>query len=673
MMGLVAFSALAALFQVAALSIGGATLTVPLLAAIAMLSIACTFGGATMLALADRPLVARLPAAFVAGYGLVSISMFALAALSGLSPLISVAGFTIAGVVGAFVFGRDRPSAGWTDTALAALIALAVLALSVSTMGSVVALDKTGVFPMWVDAYLHAISIYGFTAMNAIPTDPELFGATVVPYHYGSFLPPAALIEASGLDGLTVVAAHQVPLGLFVGALGLYVLVGQVAGRAAAMIALSLLVLLPDPSTYMLRSGWFDVVWLLYTSPGAGYGIGLCFLSAACLHAGIGGGRSGGRLVALAVALALLAVFLRVQMFMLLAPPLLAVWLWATFPRARRSLGIASTLGVLAIFAALALFPSLRALWIEQSHISEYLQLSMRLTVHYKEWIAPLIGKGAASGLVKLGLVIVLSLGVLLLVAPVLATAKVRKLGADPIDLLPAFALATYVLLILFAPAGSNGSATEYKHRHFIELYWLFAGFSAIWASSLFAARQITAAAFVTTIAAMGLAFAVSGRPIDAPDTAAMPWSKAFFNAPATKGVRAAAAFVSQQMKPGDVFAAETKASAINIGAINEFMARVDIPAYVARADLKSLRSPCHASAVADRLGVLGRIEDATDIASALGLLRQAGPAFYVRLSGFPRWDPTGSYAAFSDQGIAVYETGAPVRDRAFWSICDTD
>ena len=673
MIGLVAFSTLAALFQVVALSIGGAALTVLLLAAIAMLCIACTFCGATMLVLAGRPLMAQLPAAFVAGYGLVSISMFALAALSGLSPLSSVAGFAVAGVIGAFLLGRNRPSAGWTDLALAALVALAVLALSVSTMASVVTLDKTGVFPMWIDAYLHAISIYGFTGTNGIPTDPELFGATVVPYHYGSFLPPAALIEASGLDGLTAVAAHQVPLGLFVGALGLYVLVGQVAGRAAAMIALSMLVLLPDPSSYMLRSGWFDVVWLLYTSPGAGYGMGLCFLSAACLHASIGIGRSGWRVVTLAVALALLAILLRIQMFMLLAPPLLAVWLWATFPRTRRSLVKGPALGLLAIFVALALFPTLRALWIEQSHIAEYLQLSMRLTVHYKDWIAPWIGNGALSALLKLGLVVVLSLGLLLLVAPFLAAAKVRKLGATPIDLLPAFALGTYVLLILFAPAGSNGSPTEYKHRHFIELYWLFVGFSAIWASSLFPARRITAAAFVTTTAALVLAFAVSGRPIDAPDTAAMPWSKTFFDAPATKGVGAAAAFVSQRMKPGDVFAADAKASTIDIGAINEFMARVDIPAYVARAELKSLRSPCHASAVADRLGVLNRIEDATDVASALDLLRQAGPAFYVRLSGFPRWDPTGRHAAFSDQGIAVYESGAPVRGRAFWSICDID
>ena len=86
---------------------------------------------------------------------------------------------------------------------------------------------------------------------------------------------------------------------------------------------------------------------------------------------------------------------------------------------------------------------------------------------------------------------------------------------------------------------------------------------------------------------------------------------------------------------------------------------------------LKALRSPCHAAVVADRLALLGRVAAAPDATTALGLLAEAGVGYYLALSGLPDWDKAGEKAAFLTDGMAVYITKTPVRDAAFWAMCN--
>ena len=665
-----AFAAVVALFQLVALHLGGAALSPALAGAVTALTLSCLGIGDALLRLAGHPLHAALPAAFVAGFGVVSVTLFALAQTAGLSPLTGVEVFAAAGLIVLLLPDGERPD-GRADLGWTLIIALVVLAVALSAIRAPVVMQTDGVLPIWYDFLLHGISINAFAGLQGLPTDPEMAGATLIPYHYAPFVPPAALIEAAGMTGLTAAAAHLLPLGLLIGAMGLYALVTQLAGRGAAVIALALLVLVPDPADYMLRSGWFDMAWIVFGSPGSGYGMGLCFVAAASLTASLRQHGTWDRALLLGVGLALLSILERVQMFMLLAPPLLAVWIWAAGPRWRRGLVIGTALFLLVLTVVLVALPGVRADWLARAKVIEYLEIAVNWSERYATWIAPHIGTGFPARAAQLGLVVLLSLGVFLLAAPVAAAMKLRRAGAEPMDLLPGLTLAMYVFLVLFAPPGFNGDHSEYKHRHMVELYFLFAGFTAAWALRGLPKRVSRPLAGAAALAALAVAGLVAGRPIDAPNVAGLPWAGPFHGQPVAKGVPQVTAFLAAEAKPGAVMATDATTAAARLGPMTEVMGLVDLPAYLARGDLKALRSPCHAAVVADRLALLGRVAAAPDATTALGLLAEAGVGYYLALSGLPDWDKAGEKAAFLTDGMAVYITKTPVRDAAFWAMCN--
>jgi hypothetical protein len=637
------------------------------------LALACQSVGHVLLRLAGTPLRADLPSAFVAGFALVSVALFGLAVTIGLSPVLGIAGFAVAGGALALWLGAGPNPArdDWADIGWTVVIMVVVVAVALSAIQSPVTLESQGILPIWYDALLHGISVQAFAGMAGRPIDPELAGASLVLYHYAPFVPPAALVEATGISGLTATSGQVLPLGLLIGGLGLYALVVQLAGRAAGVVALALVVIVPDPADYMLLSGWFDMAWLMFGSVGSGYGMGLCFVAAACLTAALGGAAHRRRVLALAVALALLSILERVQMFMLLAPPLLAVWMWAAGPRWRRGLVIGTALFLLVLTVVLVALPEVRAEWLARAKVIEYFEIAVNWSEHYATWVAPYIGTGFPARLAQLGVIVALSLGVFLLAAPVAGWAKLRRVGAEPMDLLPILTLAMYVFLILFAPPGSNGDHSEYKHRHVVELYALTVGLTAAWALRALPDRLTWPLAVRAAVAALAVAGIVAGRPIDAPNVAGLPWAAPFHGQTVPKAVPQVAAFLTSQAKAGEVMATDATTANARLGPMTEVMALVDLPAYLARGDLKARRSPCHAAVVAERLALLSRVDAAPDAATAMTLLADAGISYFLPLSGLPTWDKTGEKAAFLTDGVGVYITNFQARDATFWAICN--
>lgn len=669
MMRQIAFALIVTLFQLVTLRHAGAGMSLPLVVLAAGLSVACLTVGQMVLRFAGNPLRSDLPAAFVAGFGVVSVALFGLAVTLGLSPVLGIAGFAVAGL--APVLWRGPAGQGdWADIAVTLGLAGVVVAVAWSAIGSPVTLASQGTLPIWYDALLHGISVQAFVGLDGPPMDPELAGASLIFYHYAPFVPPAAFAQVGGLNGLTATTGLLLPLGLLIGGLGLYALVVQLAGRAAGVVALALVVIVPDPADYMLLSGWFDMAWLMFGSVGSGYGMGLCFVAAACVQAGLGAAANRRRILALAAALALLSILERVQMFMLLAPPLLAVWMWAAGPRWRRGLVIGTALFLLALTVVLVALPAVKAEWLARAKVIEYFEIAVNWSERYATWIAPFIGTGFPARAAQLGVIVALSLGVFLLAAPVAAWAKLRRVGAEPMDLLPLLTLAMYVFLILFAPPGSNGDHSEYKHRPVVELYALAVGFTAAWALRALPERLTRPLAVLAAVVALAVAGMVAGRPIDAPNVAALPWAAPFHGQTVPKAIPQVAAFLSTQAKAGEVMATDATTANARLGPMTEVMALVDLPAYLARGDLKAMRSPCHAAVVAERLALLAKVDAAPDADSALTLLADAGISYYVPFSGLPTWDKTGEKAAFLTDGVGVYITHAQAQDATFRAIC---
>ncbi|CUX63230.1 MULTISPECIES: hypothetical protein [Agrobacterium] len=657
------FSVAVALFQLTALYLGGADVTLSLAGVVMAFSLGVMATGDAVLRWVDMPIKAHLPAAFVIGYGIVSVTLFVLSRSIGLSPLTGILLLAVPALPALVLFARTNTLEDLTDLGWLVVIAACIGAIALSAICSPIAIQTRGILTSWYDFFLHGISIQAFASFQDRPSDPEMVGATLVAYHYAPFLPPAAIVEATRISGLMAATANLLPLGLLVGALGLYALVTQLADRSAAIIALALLVVVPDPADYMLRSGWFDVAWLLFGSPGSGYGMGLCFIAASCLAAALSGVEHRCRILLLCAGLALIAILERVQMFMLLAPPLFAVWLWAVTPRRHQQIALAVAVIALALPAILMLLPDLRAEWLAWARVLEYMDLAVTWSEHYGQWVAPWIGTDFAGRAAQLVLIVALSLGVFLLAAPVAAFGKLRRVGAEPMDLLPPITLSIYVLLILFAPPGGNGDSSEYKHRHFVELYWLFVGFTAAWLTKALPPRSVRPLAGLSAIAAGMVCGLLTGRPIDAPNVVAMPWARAFHSQQVTKGIPEAAIFLAAGAKPSDVLAADAATSQERIGPLSELMGLVDVQAYLARGDLKALRSNCHAAAVADRLSLLKRVDAAKNADVALGLLSEAGIRYFLPLSGLPRWDAAGAQAAFLTGAVAVYIV--PTSDKA--------
>lgn len=126
----------------------------------------------------------------------------------------------------------------------------------------------------------------------------------------------------------------------------------ELVGRAAAILAVSLLALAPDPSTLLTRSGLFDMTWLVFTAPGSGYAIGLALLATGMLRAWLRAGHVG--MLAVAAASILIMILERVHLFMLAAPALLAVGLLGSGAWGRR-LVTAGAMAAGAVVAGLSL------------------------------------------------------------------------------------------------------------------------------------------------------------------------------------------------------------------------------------------------------------------------------------------------------------------------------
>lgn len=654
MLWLLAFLGLSSAFQTLCLLIGGVGVSVALAAALIFSNLIILLSGTILFERFRAPLNTQLPAAYVAGFGVVSIALMIMTVLLGVSPAMSLLIIAIVTLAMTAFYGLPTVSDGRLDLALCIGIAIGLVALSASSVGSPVAMETLGKLPTWYDAYLHGNTIHALS----LGGDIELTGSGFVFYHYAPFMLPAVLSDMTDINGLTLATSYLLPFGLWIGALGLYVFCCQLGGRAAAICAFALLVLIPGPSEYIIDSGWLDITWLLYASPGAGYATGLCFLAAALVHAGHAQGRWP--LYVLAAILLIIAVFERVHFFMLAAPALLAVGVLDTAPKIRKTLIWITCAALLCIALLLAVSSGLRAEWIAFARPFEYLDITLRWSENYALDVEPYLDTGFWGRSAQLVLNLVASVGIFVFAVPLLGAYKIRRLGFVPMDSMPLFLVLTYLFLILFAPPGGNGDVSEYKHRHVILLYAAFVAMPAIWAVQLSKPRRARFSAIILGAAALVMSLSFYGKPIDAPNGGAMPWSAEYHDRPITPGILEAGQFLSQQVARGDVLTSDPVTVNKRLGPLSELLSLAAVEAYVSRGALKVLRSECHASEVAERLAKLEAVQAAPDWQAAALILREEGIRWYASFDAFPAWDPEGAEAALLAAPIALYDTQAP-------------
>ncbi len=270
-----------------------------------------------------------LPLRLLVGYAVVNTALLVLA---WLSPLGIIANFGILLALAASLFVAERPERRQSDDSVGLLvIGLALVAATLWCQDSLRPISEEGntvVFKPWVDGFYYAVHIRIFGASHGASSieDFRLAGVPARLYHYGVYLTPALIKEASGIHSYTAFAGILAPMGVFFAGLGAYALIGSFWGNWPGLAACAALLLLPDGAQQGMRNTFMSYHWLTQISPSATHGLAL--VAAAWLFV-IRGCAQGNRLQILAgwlvggiLALYKLQFFIASALLLWLVPPL---------------------------------------------------------------------------------------------------------------------------------------------------------------------------------------------------------------------------------------------------------------------------------------------------------------------------------------------------------------
>ena len=582
-----------------------------------------------------------------------------------------------AGLVFLWWSGLVIPAAAWTfrgaprisrgdRSELVAIAAIAVLAAiwCHRAAGLLPTLEATGISMMWSDYSIHGTEIAQFGDPHVGSLSSFLLaGQPLVVYHYASYMIPAAAASFVNLPPWGMAASLLLPVGVLLAALGAHALTRALATPGMALLAPIALLLVPDPSTFGLKNGFFGFHWLLFTAPGSGYGLAAAFTALALMAIWLADRRPACFWLSVVVTIAIFEF--RAQVFVLFVPAL-AMTLFcesAFFRRHARGLVLGALVAAVAVAVCFAAVPPAREAWQRFSGLQQFLTVThtgMSPTAYdgvYRT-LEQRQGPAVASAIGFLAL-IPLVLGMLTIVLPAAMAIAVRRTGWQRLDGLPIWCLLVWLGLVLVAPTAARGGPTEYQHRPFVLVYatglvWtlLFLDRAIRGAGTAPASARLAVPALVLAAVGAGAAMGITDRA-----RPSFAWGARYFATRVEPGVIDAAAFVRAHAGAGDTFALTPAEPAVVLAdEATRLSALSGVPAYVARAGVQKLNGQERSAVVDRRLAELNLVETTNDADAALLTLRKAGVDFLVVLGDHcPRFDPACSRAAFRTNAAVVY------------------
>ena len=136
-------------------------------------------------------------------------------------------------------------------------------------------------FEPWIDGFYHAVHVRIFGAAHGASTieDFRMAGVPARLYHYGAYMTPALIREASGLHSYAMFAGVLAPVGVFFTGLAAYALFGSFWGMWPGLAAAAAVLLLPDGAQQGMQNTFMSYHWLTQISPSASYGLALLALA----------------------------------------------------------------------------------------------------------------------------------------------------------------------------------------------------------------------------------------------------------------------------------------------------------------------------------------------------------------------------------------------------------
>ena len=514
---------------------------------------------------------------------------------------------------------------------------------------------RDGVLTTWVDQYIHGTTISQFGDPRSTGWQHmELAGVAREPYHYASYMIPAALAWPLDLPGLTLATSVWVPLGFLTACAGAYVLGAALAGTAGGYAALGALTLLPDAASYGLHNRLYGYYWYVLAVPTASYSVGVTLVAIALLRRWFV--VRDARTLVTSAALVAGSAFIRLHNFAVLAPAWLACaalsfgWL-----RRRALLFLGAALGVFGLFvwAFYHLLPDTQhalGVFLDVAHLDQQ-------PVAYGELYARLMALYGPAVAVPVGVLLVLAatLGNFGILYPLSLLAVRRTRPLELIDLVPLAVLVAYLLLILTAPIPPHGDATELTQRPFVVVYAVFAVWTAAGFAGWLAMRGLRRRhvwlplAIAATLTALWVLYST---------VADWRWARSYKVA---DGLPQAAGYIRNRSARGDLLAAPgLSAGLVTTDLPVQLSSMSGVPAYLARPFMHTSARGRRAEAALARYLALRAIERETSADAALARLRSLGIRWYVVAESDrrgPRWDPQRQRAVFVDRMVAVYAT----------------
>ena len=527
-------------------------------------------------------------------------------------------------------------------------------------------LAGTGLLPGWVDYYIHGGVIAQFGDARAIDRGAIWLVDFPRPfYHYGSFLLPAAFAVPLGEPGLPLATSVGAPIGFLTLAAAAYTLGAALAGAAGGVATLAALFICPDASNYWLRNGFFSFHWNVLTYPGATFALGAALLAVAFLQRW----TETRMRAALAASAALVAVtfFYRVHIFLLLVPAWLAtVAIASTLVRRRWPFflvgGAAIATVAILLYQRLPDLPAGSA-WVfdEGRALERFLRAvhSMQPPTAYPELYLRVLGQFGEPIGFTFGMLLVYpaAIGVFLLLLPAALWLERRALQLRGIDAFPLALLVLYAVHMMLAPAPSHHDASDLIHRPFVLLYAV----TAIWTVALvvrWLSRHAGARLWpaITIGTAVALPWVWSGAVEMARPK--FHWGRQLNAYTVDRDLVAAAAFLRERSRPGDVLAAtRLPATYTPMDVPTVLAALTSTPAYLARTWYHISLGGERGKLAIERYNALGAIEHTLERGLALERLREIRVRWYVATAlGTPAWDPQHQHASYARGNVAVYE-----------------
>lgn len=224
----------------------------------------------------------ELPLRILIGYIVTSTLLLAAA---WMSPLGMLANFTLVavGALMAFFAVKKRKLYQPSQASLwcVGMCAVATTLWCQDSLDPIRVEGGVTVFKPWIDGFYHAVHIRIFAESHGASTieDFRMVGVPARLYHYGVYMMPAVIKQASGLHSYAVFAGVLAPVGVFFTGLGACAFFSSLFGAWPGFAAAAALLLLPDGAQQGMQNPFMSYHWLTQISPSATYGLSLLAVS----------------------------------------------------------------------------------------------------------------------------------------------------------------------------------------------------------------------------------------------------------------------------------------------------------------------------------------------------------------------------------------------------------